>query len=89
MKAGSLIVGALAGFAVGALLGILFAPAKGTVTRRRISKKATDYADGLKEQFNEYIDSVSEQFDSIAEKAADLVDFSGGQTSKAETKTAK
>lgn len=89
MKTGNVLLGALAGVAVGAILGILFAPAKGTVTRRRISKKGTDYADGLKEQFNEYVDNVSEQFDSMVEKAADLVDFSGEKASKTETKTAK
>lgn len=91
MKTGNILLGALAGVAVGAVLGILFAPAKGTVTRRRISKKGTDYADGLKEQFNEYVDSVSEQFDSMVEKAADLVDFSGEkvQAAKSETKALK
>lgn len=89
MKTGNVLLGALAGVAVGAILGILFAPAKGTVTRRRISKKGTDYADGLKEQFNEYVDNVSEQFDSMVEKAADLVDFSGEKSSKTETKTTK
>ena len=89
MKTGNVLLGVLAGVAVGGILGILFAPAKGTVTRRRISKKGTDYADGLKEQFNEYVDNVSEQFDSIVGKATDLVDFSGEKASKTETKTAK
>lgn len=85
MKTGNVLLGALAGVAVGAILGILFAPAKGTVTRRRISKKGSDYADGLKDQFNEYVDNVSEQFDSIIDKAVDLVDMGGEKVESVKT----
>lgn len=91
MKTGNVLLGVLAGFAIGGILGILFAPAKGTVTRRRISKKGTDYADGVKEQFNEYVDTISEQFDSLIEKAVDLVDVGSEkvQAAKTEIKAAK
>ena len=61
MSSGKVLLGLLAGVAAGALLGILFAPAKGSDTRKKISKKGEDYADALKEKFNEFIDSISEK----------------------------
>ena len=36
---------------MGAILGILFAPDKGTETRRKISEKGHQLADGVKEKF--------------------------------------
>ncbi len=48
MSSGKVLLGLLAGVAAGALLGILFAPEKGSVTRKKMSKKAEEYGDGLK-----------------------------------------
>ena len=47
MNTGKVLLGVLAGVAAGALVGILFAPAKGSRTRKRIYKKGEDYAEGL------------------------------------------
>ena len=52
MSSGKLLLGVLAGVATGALLGILFAPEKGSVTRKKIAKSSEDYADSLKDKFN-------------------------------------
>jgi len=49
MNSGKVLLGVLAGLAAGALLGVLFAPEKGSDTRKKISKKGEDYADSLKE----------------------------------------
>lgn len=68
MSAGKVFLGLLAGVAAGALLGVLFAPDKGSVTRKKIVKKSEDYAEGLTEKFNEFIDTVSEKFDSVKEE---------------------
>jgi len=68
MSAGKVLLGVLAGVAAGALVGILFAPAKGSRTRRRILKKGENYADGLKEKFNEYVDNVSEKFEQVKDE---------------------
>lgn len=67
MKASNVALGILAGVAVGALVGILFAPDKGTNTRKKISKKSKEYADDLKGQVNHLVDVVSSPFHSEKE----------------------
>jgi gas vesicle protein len=70
MNSGKVLLGVLAGVAAGALAGILFAPAKGSRTRRRILKKGEDYVDGLKEKFNEYADTVLEKLEQAKEEVS-------------------
>jgi len=64
MSTGKVVLGALAGLAIGAIAGILFAPEKGSTTRRQIMDKGDDYADELKSKYNEFRDSVTEKFES-------------------------
>ena len=65
MSSGKVLLGVLAGVAAGALLGVLFAPDKGTVTRKKIYKKGDEYADALKEKFNEFMDTISEKIEDV------------------------
>lgn len=65
MGTGKIITGILIGAAVGAALGILFAPDKGSATRKKISKKAGDFTDSIKEKFNGLVDTLS---DTVSEK---------------------
>ena len=59
MKNGSIVLGVLAGLATGAVLGILFAPDKGTETRKKIIQKGDDYLDTMKTKFNEVFERFS------------------------------
>jgi gas vesicle protein len=59
MKSGKVVLGVLAGLAAGAALGILFAPDKGTNTRKKIGKKKDEMLDDVKEKFNAMVDSAS------------------------------
>jgi gas vesicle protein len=73
MSSGKVLLGVLAGFAAGALLGVLFAPDKGSVTRKTISKKSDDYADALRDKFNEFLDSINEKFEKVKEEADNVI----------------
>jgi len=65
METGKVLLGLLAGVAAGALLGVLFAPDKGSRTRRKICREGGELTDDLKEKFDEFIDDISEKFDKV------------------------
>jgi len=64
------LIGVLAGAAVGATLGILFAPDKGSATRKRFSRKGYDYTDELEKKFNDLIDNITEQFQTVVDEVS-------------------
>jgi gas vesicle protein len=71
MSAGRVLLGVVAGAAAGAIVGMIFAPAKGSATRKRIAQRGTDYAEEAKEKFSEYIDALAEEYDTVKEGAMD------------------
>ena len=58
------------GFAAGLLVGVLFAPERGTLTRDRIARRGRE----LKEKFNDMVDSLSSKADDLADDAQDAVE---------------
>jgi gas vesicle protein len=66
------VLGFLAGAAIGAIAGILFAPDKGSETRRKISKKTSDATDSVKDAFNDFIDGVKNTYANIKGEAEDV-----------------
>ncbi len=74
MSKGKIVLGTLAGLAIGAIAGILFAPEKGSETRRKISKKGEDYTDNLKYKFNEFINNIKQKTEEAKEEGKDLVE---------------
>ena len=83
MSSGKVVLGLLAGAAAGALAGILFAPAKGSRTRKRVLKKGEDYVDSLKEQFDELFDSVTEKLEKVKREVADYAETEISQPQEA------
>lgn len=72
MSTGKVVLGTLAGLAVGGILGILFAPEKGSVTRQQILDKGNDYADDLKSKYNGITETLKEKFQAVKNDAESI-----------------
>lgn len=84
MKADKIILGVLGGVAVGALLGVLFAPEKGDKTRRKIMDKSNDYADELKDKLDTLLGSITQKYEKIWNESENLI--AQGEAKLTETK---
>jgi gas vesicle protein len=84
------LLGFLAGAAVGAIAGILFAPDKGSNTRRKIATKTSDLADSVKSSFSDFIDGVRETYSGVKHDAEEFADKTKAKLGnlKQETKNA-
>jgi gas vesicle protein len=75
MNTGKVVLGALAGLAIGAIAGILFAPDKGSATRKKIMDKGDDYVYRVKSKFNGIVDSITEKFESTKNDVDNLAEM--------------
>jgi gas vesicle protein len=81
MNKGNVLLGIVAGVSAGAILGVLFAPGKGSSTRKKISQKSDEYLNELRGKFDEFIGGITEKFENAKEEAVRLV---GNGKTKAE-----
>jgi len=58
MNSGKALLGVFAGIAAGTVLGILFAPEKGSNTRKNIVKKSDDLAHALNHKIDQKFDEL-------------------------------
>jgi gas vesicle protein len=65
---GKLVGALLVGAAIGGALGILFAPNKGSETRKKIMSKAEDLKDSVSEKFNGMVHGVKNEVENLKEK---------------------
>ncbi len=75
-----LLTGVIIGAAVGAALGILFAPESGKDTRKKIAKKGSDLGDTVRNKFNEFGEVLQEKYENIKNEATNLMEK--GKTEK-------
>ena len=85
MNTSKILLSFIAGAAVGGALGILFAPDKGTETRRKIAEKGNDVADSVKDKFNEFVDGVKDKFSSAKNEVEDVAEKGFGSYNKKKT----
>ena len=62
---GKIVTALLAGLAAGAVLGIIFAPEKGSETREKLNESLADLGDAIKERAEEQFDQLSDFKDKI------------------------
>jgi gas vesicle protein len=74
MKTSRVVLSVLAGAAVGALVGVLFAPDKGSNTRKRIVKKGEDFVEDLKAKASDIRDRATDMVDDLRDRSADAVE---------------
>lgn len=78
------MIGALLiGSAIGGALGILFAPDKGSETRKKILAKGNDLTDGMKDKFDNFIKDVKEKFEKVKEDVAKDAEQAKSKSDKA------
>ena len=73
MNSSKVVVGILGGFAAGALLGVLFAPDKGSKTRKKIVYKSNGLVDDIKEKFEDLYVDVTDKYDTLLRDAKGMV----------------
>jgi gas vesicle protein len=73
MKTSNILLSVLGSAFVGALLGVLFAPDKGSKTRKQLIKKGDEYADTAKKEYEELINKMGKQYEYIKNQSDELV----------------
>lgn len=67
-----ILVGFLAGAAIGALAGILWAPDKGSATRKKIAGKAGEISDYIRDSFSNLVQGVKDTYSNVQEEVDEL-----------------
>lgn len=74
MKNSHLAIGIASSLAIGALIGVLFAPDKGCNTRRKISQKSKDLKDSLKDGIENLASAVENDYNKLVSKTENVID---------------
>ena len=71
---GKILAAVAAGIAAGAVLGILFAPDKGSETRRKINEKGKKFADDVNEKINKGKEAFNDFKADVEKKVKETVE---------------
>lgn len=70
-QTGKIIGALLVGAAIGGALGILFAPAKGSETRKKIAGTTGDLTALMQEKFGAFLEQLKNEFEAAKTKTRD------------------
>lgn len=74
MSTGKALLGTVAGLAIGGILGILFAPEKGEVTRKQLADKGNDCLNDLKSKCSDLADNLKDSLEAAKNEAKNLAE---------------
>ncbi|WP_418263185.1 YtxH domain-containing protein [Flavobacterium faecale] len=74
MKTNKTIIGFLGAAAVGAALGILFAPDKGTNTRKKIAKKTSETKEEIKSKIDQLKETLADKYNEALDKGEKIIE---------------
>jgi gas vesicle protein len=66
-------IGLIAGAAIGAGLGLLYAPQSGKKTRKEIMERADDFTDAVKKRAEDFSDMLSDRSDKYRKMLIDAI----------------
>jgi gas vesicle protein len=72
MNSGKVAISLVAAAAIGAVLGILFAPAKGAALRRKIQRMGEKEVDVIQDKFSEFEENMSQNYEKVKENVVDF-----------------
>lgn len=78
---GSVLKSVFISAAAGIITGILFAPDKGSNTRKEISKKGKEYTDLARDEFEEFMEYTRKKYEDSRKQAGNLIE-KGEETAK-------
>ena len=78
-NSGKVIGALLLGAVIGGALGILFAPDKGSETRKKIAGRAGDITDSIKDKFNALLEEAKNELEVAKEKVIDFAEDGRGK----------
>ncbi len=74
----------LIGAAVGGVLGVLFAPDKGSDTRKKIMAKSDDLTGAIQDKFNDFLHEIKKEVAALKEKSNEFMHDGIAKVEKAE-----
>jgi len=69
MRIGRIVFGILGAIGAGAILGVLFAPDKGSVTRAKLTRKTNEFGEDLNAKFTDVVETVNKKMEVLKEEA--------------------